>query len=316
MSNMVVSCRGLVKQYGRQRAVDGLDMDVPAGAIFGLLGPNGAGKSTSFGILCGWLRPTAGTSTVLGAPSSELWRVAGRVSALPQDAHFPQQLTLRQQLVQYARAQGLSAAAAKTDADRVLNLVGLQDAGAKRSSQLSHGMHKRAGLAQALLGTPEVIFLDEPTSGLDPRTARHIKDLIGSLAGRTTVVVSSHNLAEVQEICTHGAILDHGRLVASGTIASLTRQGAEFSVVCGQLPAAALEAVRSSFGSTSVRTTGDLALTITYPSDQQAPVIITRALGLLIGAGATIVEVRAGTSLETAFMSLTQTDSSVPLSTP
>jgi ABC-type multidrug transport system ATPase subunit len=312
----VVECEGLVKAYGAQRAVDGLNLQVPQGAIYGLLGPNGAGKSTSFGILCGWLTPTAGRSTVLGVPSSELWRVAGRFSALPQDAHFPAQLTLRQQLVQYARSAGMTGQAAQKDADRVLELVGLQEAAKKRSGQLSHGMHKRAGLAQALLGTPEVIFLDEPTSGLDPRTARHIKDLIGSLAGKATVVVSSHNLSEVQEICTHGAILDRGRLLVSGTIASLTRQGAEFSIRCGTLPAAVMKLLTEAFGAENVATPAPLTVRITYSAEKAQDVVTSRALSTLLGAGATVLEVNPGTSLETAFMNLTGSQTPEALSTP
>ncbi len=313
---IVVQCEGLVKAYGAQRAVDGLNLEVPQGAIFGLLGPNGAGKSTSFGILCGWLSPTAGRSTVLGVPSSELWRVAGRVSALPQDAHFPAQLTLRQQLVQYARSAGMQTAAARKDADRVLELVGLQEAAGKRSGQLSHGMHKRAGLAQALLGNPEVVFLDEPTSGLDPRTARHIKDLIGSLAGKATVVVSSHNLAEVQEICTHGAILDRGRLLVSGTIASLTRQGAEFSIRCGRLPDAAFAELGAVFGAQNVARLTPLSVRITYTTDRAQDEVTSQALSTLLAAGATVVEVNPGTSLETAFMNLTGSQTQQTLSTP
>jgi ABC-2 type transport system ATP-binding protein len=303
----VVVCRGVLKQYGAQKALDGLNMEVPQGAIFGLLGPNGAGKSTAFGVMCGWLQATSGETEVLGTPSRELWRVAGRVSALPQDASFPPQLTIREQLALYARAAGMTATIALQEADRTLALVGLQDAGHKRGSQLSHGMHKRAGLAQALLGRPEVIFLDEPTSGLDPVTARAIKDLIASLKSHATVIVSSHNLSEVQEICSHGAILDQGRLVAYGTIADLTRQGAEVSIQVRALSEATFKALQNRFGAQNVvADSARTSLRIRFESTHDPATINRDALGILMDSNTTVLGLSAGTSLERAFIDLTK----------
>ena len=223
MSESVIQTEGLGKRYGHTLALDGLDLAVPRGSIFGLLGPNGAGKTTTFGILCGWLAPTAGFASVLGQAPQQLHRLHGRAAVLPQDALFPPQVPVLPQLCHYGRLMGLGTSAL-AEAERVIDAVGLTEAKRLRGDQMSHGMMKRLALAQALLGRPELVLLDEPTSGLDPKSARAIKDLIASLAPATTVLLSSHNLAEVQEVCTHGAILDHGKLVASGSIDELTRR--------------------------------------------------------------------------------------------
>ena len=313
MNAPVVVCRQIVKAYGAQKALDGLNMEVPQGAIFGLLGPNGAGKSTAFGVMCGWLHATSGEAQVLGVPSHEMWKLAGRVSALPQDASFPPQLSIREQLAMYARAGRIAPGEALREADRTLALVGLQDAGHKRGSQLSHGMHKRAGLAQALLGRPEVIFLDEPTSGLDPVTARAIKDLIASLASHATVIVSSHNLTEVQEICTHGAILDRGKLMAYGTIADMTRQGAEVSIHVRTVADMTLKSLRSRFGADNVLADpATSTIRIRFDSNQDPADVNRDALRILLDGNTPVLGLSAGTSLERAFIDLTTATTAGP----
>lgn len=304
MSDNAVEIRALRKIYGKQAAVDGLDLHVPRGSIFGLLGPNGAGKSTTFGICCGWLKPSAGSVTVLGTPSSELWRLRGRIAALPQDAMFPANVTIRSSLSHFARLSGISSAGAGAAADQALQLVGLTDAAMKTGAQLSHGMHKRAGLAQALIGPPDVVFLDEPTSGLDPRTAHEIKRLIASLAPRTTVVLSSHNLAEVEEICTHGAILDHGKLTISGPIEQLTRRGGELRIVVRDLTDAALRAVSIVPGVESAARTSDTVV-VRYAASADVANVVRGALESLFAHNTQVLEVHRGTSLERAFLELT-----------
>lgn len=301
-----VEVRGLRKTYGRVVAVADLDLTVPVGAVFGLLGPNGAGKSTTFGVLCGWLEPTAGAATVLGVPSTALHRLRGRVAALPQDARFPDAAPIARQLAHYGRLNGMTAAQAASDADRALAAVGLADAAGKRGGQLSHGMAKRAGIAQAFMGTPDVVFLDEPTAGLDPANARVVRDLIRAAAPRTTVVVSSHNLAEIQDICTHGAILDHGRLTAAGTIEVLTRRGEE---VCFETrPGAPVPAreLAELFGPDAVAIGADGRVTVRYDTGRDPAEVIATALRVLLAAGTPILGVARGTSLETAFLELTR----------
>ncbi|MBW2275390.1 MAG: ABC transporter ATP-binding protein [Deltaproteobacteria bacterium] len=300
----VVSVRGLHKRYGSTVAVESVDFDVPRGAVFGLLGPNGAGKSTTLGILCGWLRASQGSATMLGRPCHALYALRGRVASLPQDAGFPPQIAVGEQLAHFARLQGFSSSAARKEAERALDLVDLRDAAAMRGLELSHGMLKRVGLAQALMGSPEVVILDEPTAGLDPKNARRIKDLIASLAPERTVLVSSHNLADIQEICSHGLILDRGRVVALGDIAALTRRGAEITIefaAGAELPSAALVA---RFGQDQVEMR-EGSLRIRFASEEETAEVIADALRLLLDANTPILGVDRGTSLEKTFLEIT-----------
>jgi ABC-type multidrug transport system ATPase subunit len=307
MSDDVVRIEGLRKCFGAVVAVDGMDLSVPRGALFGLLGPNGAGKSTTFGICCGWLLPTAGHATLLGVRSNELHRLCGRVAALPQDAWFPRQVSVRAELTHFARLGGLRGEAAHREADRVLGLVELSEAAHQRGGELSHGMLKRVGLAQALIGSPELIFLDEPTAGLDPASARKMKDLIAGLAPKTTVVLSSHNLAEVQEICTHGAILDRGKLLVKGTIDDLTRKGAEITIDYRAGANIPREALERAFGAAHVAIDPAL-IRVSFANDRDVAEVIGVTLGILLEAKVPVLGVQRGTSLETAFLELTRSD--------
>jgi ABC-2 type transport system ATP-binding protein len=305
----VVSVRGLTKRYGAKLAVDGLDLDVPKGAVFGLLGPNGAGKSTTFGILCGWLRASAGEASVLGVPCGKLHQLRGRVAALPQDARFPARVPVRRQLIHYARLNGLSAPEAARTTDESLARVAMSEAANLRGFELSHGMLKRVALAQALVGAPEIVFLDEPTAGLDPKSAFAIKQLIGSLAPACSVVVSSHNLAELQEICTHGAILDHGKLVQAGTIETLTRRHAEIAVELRAGAPIPESELRTRFGADAIEVTTQperpTLLRIRFEGDRDPADVIRDALELLLQHRAPILGVQRGTSLERAFLDAT-----------
>jgi len=304
---LAIRTLGLSKRYARVTALDDLELEVPRGAVFGLLGPNGAGKSTTFGILCGWLRPDAGEATVLDVPSGSLAQLVGRVSAMPQDAAFPPQVSVAKQLRFYARLGGLAPGEAVRDVERVLALVELSDAAARRGNQLSHGMLKRIALAQALLGKPEVILLDEPTAGLDPASARHIKDVIAAQAPRATVVVSSHNLTEIQEICTHGAILNKGKCIARGTIAELTRSGTEITIELGARAKPPLSALEARFGKDAVTLVDESTLRILCPPTTDVATLIASVLGLLLEDGTPILGVRRGTTLERAFLDATKT---------
>lgn len=296
-----IEARALHKRYGDTVALENLDLDVPCGALFGLLGPNGAGKTTTFSIMCGWRRPTRGRATVLGTQCSELHRLRGRVAALPQDAAMPAQITVFDQLVHFSRLMGMGAARARAEAEQALEKVGLTEARATRGLELSHGMNKRVGIAQALLGAPEVILLDEPTAGLDPKSARQVKDLLRSLVPAATVVFASHNLVDVQEICTHGAILDHGRLVQQGTLHDLTRRSAEVNIELASTERVPLAALRARFGDDGVQVT-HADLSIRFAPDQEVSEVIRDALQILLQADAPILGLRRGTSLERAYL--------------
>jgi len=305
MSAIAIRTRAVSKRYGQVTAVAGLDLEIPYGAVFGLLGPNGAGKSTTFGILCGYLLADAGEASVLDVPCNALASLRGAVAAMPQDAAFPPQVSVERQLRFYARLAGLGPSDAASEARRVLALVDLSDAANRRGNQLSHGMAKRVALAQALLGKPRAIFLDEPTAGLDPATARHIKDVIAAQAPKATVVVSSHNLAEIQEICTHGAILDKGKRVAYGTISELTRSGTEITIELGVNSQPPLEQLRARFGADAVALVDPQTLRVQCPSSSEVAQVIAAALQLLLDSKTPILGVRRGTSLESAFLEAT-----------
>jgi len=212
---------GVVKRYGAVRALDGLDLSVPTGAVVGLIGPNGAGKTTTIGLALGLLRPDAGRVRMGGAGVRPGRPMRGRAAALPQDSALPAERRVRDELVWLARLQGHGTAEARRRAEAALSDVGLEALAERRIGHLSHGQRRRVGVAQALLGEEPLLLLDEPTSGVDPRSALEIRRDIGALTKDRTLVWSSHDLTEVEELCTHVFILDRGRVVASGPMEEL-----------------------------------------------------------------------------------------------
>jgi ABC-type multidrug transport system ATPase subunit len=306
MAEPVIELSSLSKRYGAKLAVDRVDLTVPRGSVFGLLGPNGAGKTTTFGLVAGLLQPTSGSAAVLGTPSTELHRLRGRVAVLPQDAWFPALVPIRAQLAHYARLMGFSDSAAVAEAERVLTEVGLQESGSLKGSQLSHGMTKRIGIAAALIGNPEVLLLDEPTTGLDPRSAYHVKQLIARQAPRATVLLSSHQLADVEEICSHGAILDQGRLVRRGTMSELTRSGQDiwFELRLGA-PLPRAELVEALGPAITVERPAPDRLKVTHPAGTDPAKVIATVLRVLLAHEVPLLGIQRGTSLETAFMQAT-----------
>jgi ABC-2 type transport system ATP-binding protein len=220
----VVETLGLVKRYGDVLAVDALDLKVRRGTVFGLLGPNGAGKTTVIGALVGLIRPDGGEVRLFGAPvAAAATRPLGRIGALMETPSFYPHLTGRDNLRYF---QGVSGRGDPGEIDRLLDVVGLEPAADLRFATYSLGMKHRLGLAFALLGDPEVLLLDEPTNGLDPRGMSEVRRLIRDLAdGQRTVLLASHLLGEVQQVCDEVAILTHGRIAASGAVADLLAGG-------------------------------------------------------------------------------------------
>ena len=228
--------QGVSKNYGPMRALNGLDLNVPRGSIFGLVGPNGAGKTTTFAVVCGFLSPDSGTVQLLGDGPFNAKKHRGRVSALPQDASLGRDLLLVDHLTYLGRLQGIEKSKIRGEVDRILKLVDLTDRAKSRTRTLSHGMLRRLGIGQAFLGNPELVLLDEPTNGLDPRQARDIRDFIASQRGTRTIVVSSHNLHELETMCDHVALVDHGRLLRSGTLSEVTGRNEDIMIVLGSGP--------------------------------------------------------------------------------
>lgn len=214
----LIRCDGLSKQFGRKTALQQVSFELEYGDTAALIGPNGAGKTTLFSILCGYLRADSGQAQLLGhnAGSSELF---GRISALPQDAQFDPGFSIGEQLQFYGRLQGLNSKTATAETTRVLTLVGLAGEAGQKAAALSHGMRKRAAIAQAFIGQPELVLLDEPTAGLDPANALAIRQLISQLSGQVSFLISSHNIFELEQLCNKVLYLDKGQLQASATAA-------------------------------------------------------------------------------------------------
>ncbi|HEY6829137.1 MAG TPA: ABC transporter ATP-binding protein [Gemmatimonadaceae bacterium] len=221
-----IEITGLVKRFGDAVALDGIDLAVPPGSVFGFLGPNGAGKTTALRILTGLARPTAGMARILGADVATAGNaVRSRVGYLPDVPGFYPWMTAME-LVEYAgRLFGIAPATVRERAESLLEMAGLTGVRQKVGG-FSRGMKQRLGIAQALINAPSVLLLDEPTSALDPIGRRDVLEMIASLRGRTTVFFSTHILADVERVCDTVAILDHGRVVANAPIAELKRRAA------------------------------------------------------------------------------------------
>jgi ABC-2 type transport system ATP-binding protein len=208
-----LEARALRKEYGPKVAVRELTLSVPKGEVFGFLGPNGAGKTTSMKMLLGLVHPTSGAGEVLGRPLGE-HRGRARVGYLPEHFAFHDWLEGRELLRFHARLLGLRTDDGAAQVEERLRRVGLGDSAHRRVREYSKGMRQRLGLAQALLGEPELVFLDEPTSGLDPLGRRLVRDVIGELRERgTTVFLNSHLLSEVEVTCDRVAFVRDGRVV-------------------------------------------------------------------------------------------------------
>lgn len=210
-TNAIIECQQLAKHFAGKQVLQDVSFTMHAGDTVALIGPNGAGKTTLFSILCGYIKQSRGNVRIMGhTPGSSA--LFGRVSALPQDAQFDPGFSIGEQLVFYARLQGISGKAAKTEVQRVLALVDLAEQFASPASALSHGMRKRAAIAQAFIGNPALVLLDEPTAGLDPVNALHIRQLISRLSGDVSFMISSHNIFELEQLCNKVLYLEKGVL--------------------------------------------------------------------------------------------------------
>src|SRR5689334_14593737 len=222
-----VETRGLSRTFGSKRAVDGIDLKVPAGSFYGFLGPNGAGKSTTIKCLTGLLRPSSGQIRILGIdPEVDPVEIKRRVGVVPEDLALFDRLTAAETLSFIGQVHGMAAETFKARATDLLSLMELTGAATTLVTDFSHGMKKKLSLAAALLPAPRLLFLDEPFEGIDAVASRQIKDLLHSFIGRGgTVFLTSHILEIVERLSTHIGVISHGRLVAQGTLAEV-RSGA------------------------------------------------------------------------------------------
>ncbi len=226
MGQSIIELKGLTKQYGDFTAVDNLDLSIYKGEIFGLLGPNGAGKSTTILMMLGLTEPTSGAVHVCGIDATtNPIEVKRRVGYLPDDVGFYEHLSGRENLLYTAQLNRLSLRDAASRVDHLLERVGLRQAAGKKVGKYSRGMRQRLGLADVLVKNPEVIVLDEPTLGVDPIGVREFLELIVVLSReeQITVLLSSHHLHQVQQVCNRVGIFVAGKLLAEGNVADLSR---------------------------------------------------------------------------------------------
>ncbi len=287
-TGLAVEANGLEKNYRTARgkppksALRGISLNVPRGTVYGLLGPNGAGKTTTLKIIMNFLRPNAGTVSVLG----EDWRNPGcraKVGFLPEQPYFNMYLTPRKLLAFYGRLLDMAPGEIAGESERLLAKVGLADSTDVILQKFSRGMLQRVGFAQAMLNTPELLILDEPSSGLDPIAQFEIKELMLELRSRgVTIFLSSHMLSEVEEICDRVSVLNAGRMVAEGSLESLLTVSDSriitLGATAGELPVE-LErqgAVRAQDGR-SVSAPGDvLYAVLDWLKDERIPLIEVR----------------------------------------
>ena len=211
----------LTKRFGHTVALAGLSMTVPRGEVFGFLGPNGAGKTTAVKLLLGLLTPTSGEGWLLGRPVGDL-QTRRRIGYLPELFRYQGWLTAAEVLTLHCELAPLPRSSWKDEVRTALETVGLTERANDRVGTFSKGMQQRLGLGAALLGEPELVFLDEPTSALDPVGRHDVREIIRGLAARgTAVFLNSHLLSEVEQVCDRVAVVDHGRVIASGTMDEL-----------------------------------------------------------------------------------------------
>jgi len=306
MTEHVIETRGLRKEFrtrhGVRVAVDGLDLAVPAGGVHGFLGPNGSGKTTTIRMLLGLARATSGEMRLFGRPvPDELPHVIGRVGAVVESPKFSPTFTARQNLGLLARAGGVPV----DRVDTALTTVGLADRADERYHGYSLGMKQRLAIAATLLKDPALLVLDEPTNGLDPAGIREIREMVRGLGERgVTVLVSSHLLAEVQQVCTSASIIGRGRLLAQGRVDDLLGGGTSYRVVVTD-PEAAVVGLREA-GLVVRREPGAPPGTLAVDPAGAGPARITQVLGERGLWLSELSPVRA--DLEQVFLDLTSDD--------
>ena len=299
---------GLIKLFGNTRAVDGIDLTVARGAVYGILGPNGAGKTTTIRMLATLLKPDGGSARVLGYDIvTEAALVRARVRLTGQFASVDEDLTGHENLVLVARLLGFSWAAARARADELLEAFELTDASTRQVRMYSGGMRRRIDIAASLVLTADLLFLDEPTTGLDPRSRNQVWDIVRAIASEgTTVLLTTQYLEEADRLADRLAVIDHGKLIAEGTSQDLKRSvgGSTLHVrvaeAAQKIQAEAL--LRQSFGNDVHNGNESDVLAVRVTREDRVP----QALAALTGAGIAMHEFSlAQPSLDDVFFALT-----------
>ena len=302
MIGVALSTRDLVKRYGRRLALDGFTLSVPRGAMMGLVGPNGAGKTTWMMAVAGFLRPTSGIVDLLGRGPFDAARHSGRLAILPQDSALPLDVCPESLLYRYARMQGVGAAEAGRSAKELLKAVGLEDRASSRIRTLSHGMRARVRMAQCFIGSPEIILLDEPLNGLDPREADRMRRFLSDRRGRQTMVVSSHNLHDIEALCTHVAFVEKGRVARTAVLADLTEARTRITYTLAAEPTDTASLAAAIPGATFEWVAARSEFTCTFPERSGTVATVNRALLPLLLAQTDVLAATPGLSLEQIYL--------------
>ncbi|HSK19514.1 MAG TPA: ATP-binding cassette domain-containing protein [Longimicrobiales bacterium] len=310
-----IETSGLIKGFGKTRAVNGIDLRIPVGSVYGLLGPNGAGKTTTIRVLATLLRPDGGTAHVLGHDvAREPRAVRRKVSLTGQYASVDEDLTGTENLVLVARLLGSSWSAARARARELLEAFELADAAGRQVRTYSGGMRRRLDIAASLMRTPELIFLDEPTTGLDPRSRNQVWDMVRAIAADgTTVLLTTQYLDEADRLADRLAVIDHGRLIAEGTSrelkSSVGGRTLHIRVTSPEHIAQAGALMKQVLGPEVHNGTGPDSLTAIVAGEAQ----VADALRALAEAGVGLAEFSMGQpSLDEVFFALTGHAAEVP----
>ncbi|MPZ80184.1 MAG: ATP-binding cassette domain-containing protein [Actinophytocola sp.] len=315
MPDLAIETSGLVKTFGTTRAVDGVDLAVPAGTVYGVLGPNGAGKTTAVRMLATLLRPDGGEARVFGHDViREADKVRSLVSLTGQYASVDEDLTGTENLVLIGRLLGHRKPRARERSAQLLEAFGLTDAAGKQVKNYSGGMRRRIDIAASILKTPDVLFLDEPTTGLDPRSRNQVWDIIRIIVAQgTTVMLTTQYLDEADQLASRIAVIDHGKVIAEGTPGQLKASVGAGSIHVRLRDAArreeALRVLTTVLGPAVHLDPDPVALTAQLSgedSDREAAEQASRALAELAAAGITVDNFSLGQpTLDEVFLALT-----------
>ena len=294
MAEIMIELKGLTKQYGDITAVNNLSLDVKRGEIFGLLGPNGAGKTTTTLMLLGLTEPSAGLATIAGVDCTRNpLQVKRFVGYLPDNMGFYADMTGRENLRMTGRMNGMNGVALEKRIDTLLKRIGMADAADRRTSTYSKGMKQRLGIADILIKDPDVLIMDEPTNGIDPEGMKHMMRLIRELAEEDgkTIMISSHQLHQIQQICDRVGIFVKGKLIACGRIDELAKQleaenGYRFEIGAKPFTGELVSAIRNVEGVQTVDATEEYVIVQTEQN------IISSIVDALVSAHFEVCHIR------------------------
>ncbi len=307
---MLVEVRNLSKRFGNVTAVDGVSFDIPAGEAFGLLGPNGAGKTTTVSMMCGLVEPSAGDVVIDGhSILKDSMAVRRAIGVVPQDIALYPALTARENLVFFARMQDVPAARLGGRVDEVLATVQLADRQNDRIETYSGGMKRRINIAAGLLNRPKLLILDEPTVGVDPQSRNNILETLKKLNNQgMTLLYTSHYMEEVEFLCTHIAIIDHGKVIANGSQADLRLKAGNKDIITIELARDGSSGIQGLLAALPGADTVDIHDKTVHITTSRGRALLANVVSTLDAAGCAVSTIQVKEpNLEDLFLELTGT---------